>query len=97
MLNLLANLVDGIIVLTRILLRVPYMKNKENKGKDESVEEILRSSMADLAEKNKKAYDLLIKKAGEGFFEQHQTRGAFEKLANQLLNMSKECETENES
>jgi len=73
------------------------MKNKENKDKDESVEEILRSSMVDLVGKNKKAYDLLIKKAGEGFFEQHQTRGILEKLANQLLNMSEEWETENEN
>jgi hypothetical protein len=52
------------------------MESNEEKDKSESVEEILRSSIVELATQNKEAYDLLLKKANEGFFEQHQTSGA---------------------
>lgn len=68
-----------------------------NETKSESVEDILRSSIIELAEQNKEAYDLLLKKASEGFFEQHQTSGALKNLANQLLNTSETHESENES
>ena len=73
------------------------MEGNETKSVDEGVEDILRSSIMGLAKQNKEAHDLLLKKAGEGFFEQHQTRGALKNLANQLLNMSETHENENES
>jgi hypothetical protein len=73
------------------------MGSKEIKSENESVGDILRSSMTDLAEQNKEAYDLLLKKASEGFFEQHQTSGALKKLAKQLLDTSETHESENES
>lgn len=68
-----------------------------NETKNESVEDILRSSIIELAVQNKEAYDLLLKKASEGFLEQHQTSGALKNLANQLLNISETHNSENES
>jgi hypothetical protein len=73
------------------------MESNEEKDKSESVEEILRSSIVELATQNKEAYDLLLKKANEGFFEQHQTSGALKKLAQQLLTTSETLKSENES
>ena len=73
------------------------MEGDETKYQSDSVEDILRSSIVKLAEQNKEAYDLLLKKANEGFFEQHQTSGALKKLAQQLLNTSETRETENEN
>ncbi len=72
------------------------MENKEIETIDESVEDILRSSITELAVKNKGVYDLLINKARDGFFEVDQTRGALKKLAIQLLNVQEECERRNE-
>ena len=73
------------------------MGSKEIKSENKSIEDILRSSMTDLAEQNKGAYDLLIEKASEGFFERHQTSGNLKKLAQQLLNTSETNESKNES
>ncbi len=63
------------------------MESKEIETIDESVEDILRSSITELAVENKRVHDLLIDKARDGFFEVDQTRGALKKLAVQLLNM----------
>jgi len=73
------------------------MEGNEAKSTNKSVEDILRSSLTELAQQNKGAYDLLVQKASEGFFEQHQTRGALNKLATQLLNTAETRESENES
>lgn len=62
------------------------MVGNEARNKSESVQDVLRSSLTELVQQNKGAYDLLVRKASEGFFEQHQTRGALNKLATQLLN-----------
>lgn len=72
------------------------MVGNEARNKSESVQDILRSSLTELAQQNKGAYDLLVQKASEGFFEQHQTRGALNKLATQLLNTAETRESENE-
>ena len=72
------------------------MVGNEARNKSESVQDILCSSLTELAEQNKEAYDLLVQKASEGFFEQHQTRGVLKKLATQLLNPAETRESENE-
>lgn len=72
------------------------MVGNEARNESESVQDILRSSLTELAQQNKGAYDLLVQKASEGFFEQHQTRGALNKLATQLLNTAETRESENE-
>jgi hypothetical protein len=60
----------------------------------ESVRAVLSSSMGSLAQQNKHAYETLIAKAGEGFFEQHQTRGSLKALADELLKTMREGEEE---
>jgi hypothetical protein len=60
------------------------MEGNKAKDKSESVEDILRSSIVELAEQNGEAHDLLLKKASEGFFEQHQTSGTLRKPAPDL-------------
>jgi len=59
------------------------MSVDENKG--ESVRDIFSLALTKLAQQNKQAYDLLLQKADEGFFEQHQTKGTIKKLAAQLI------------
>ncbi len=68
------------------------MLDNEAKSNSESVEDILRSSLAELAQHHKEAYDLLLQKASEGFFEQHQTSGSLRLLADEILAMSMEGE-----
>ncbi len=62
---------------------------------DQSLKEILSSAMAGLAQENKKAYEVLIVQAGEGFFEQHQAQGSLNTLADQLLRLIGEGERAN--
>ena len=73
------------------------MVGNKARNKNESVQDILRLSLIELAEQNKEAYDLLVQKASEGFFEQHQTRGVLKKLAAQLLNTVETRKGENEN
>ena len=58
----------------------------------QSVEDILSSSMKELEEHSKAAYDLLVKRAREGFLEDHQTPTSVKKLANELLKSLNEPE-----
>ena len=62
----------------------------------ESVGDILRLSMKELSENNNEAYTLLISKADEGFFEEHETRGKLNALADSLLDTLKQARCENE-
>lgn len=61
-----------------------------------SVGDILRLSMKELCEKNNAAYTLLISKADEGFFEEHETRGKLNALADSLLDTLKQARCEYE-
>ncbi|MGB2800668.1 MAG: hypothetical protein WBC55_07405 [Dehalococcoidia bacterium] len=58
----------------------------------QSVEDILSSSMKELEEHSKAAYDLLVKRAREGFFEEHQTPTSVKKHATELLKSLNEPE-----
>ena len=51
----------------------------------QSVEDILSSSMKELEEHSKAAYDLLVKRAREGFFEEHQTDTSLREFAAELV------------
>jgi len=51
----------------------------------ETLWEILRPAMKDLAEGNREAYDILRSLAEEGSLEQHQTSGALDVIADRLL------------
>jgi hypothetical protein len=62
------------------------MESDDATCESESVEDILKRSIVELADQNTEKYDLLLKKAREGFFEKHQTSGVLKQLAKQLLN-----------
>ena len=49
---------------------------------------ILESSMLELKQANEDAYNLVLKKAREGFFADHQTTGSLKKLAGAVLDAS---------
>ena len=58
---------------------------------------ILQSSMLELKQTNKEAYNLIIEKAKEGFFENHQTAGSLKSLAKDVLGVSNKQEQKDES
>lgn len=58
---------------------------EQNTETNESLGEMLRAAMRGFEEQNKKAYDLLVSLADEGFLCQHQTSGALDSIANRLL------------
>ncbi len=62
----------------------------------QTIEAILSLSMKDLADCNKPAYDLLVKRANEGFFEEHQTPKAIKTLAAELIKLAENVEGQNE-
>ena len=62
----------------------------ELKKRDETLENILRTSIENLEEYNKEAYEQLIQHARDGFFEQHQSVGKIGRLADMLLNALEE-------
>jgi len=64
------------------------MVSSKTEGEGQSVEDILRSSLIELSKERKGIYDALLNEAREGFFEQHQTKGALKKLAGQLLKIA---------
>ncbi len=72
-------------------------ENKSDRKPKKSVGEILRSSMPDIETYDSAVYQLIITKADEGFFEQHQTTGSLKNLAIQLLNMPQESSPHNEN
>ena len=51
----------------------------------ESLGEILRSAMEDLAQHNRDAYDILGSLAEDGTLEEHRTSGELDHLARRLL------------
>lgn len=51
----------------------------------ETTGDILRSVLKSTERKNKRAYDVLVALADEGFLDQHQTRKAIDTVAKQLL------------
>lgn len=57
---------------------------------DESynITSILESSMSELKKNNKEAYEIIIKKSKDGFFENHQTAGSLKSLAKEILEAS---------
>ena len=59
-------------------------------GDDKSnhITSILESSMGELKQTNEDAYNLIIEKAEEGFFVNHQTAGNLKKLAKEILDVS---------
>jgi len=59
---------------------------KDDKSID--ITSILESSMIELKKNNKEAYELIIKKSKEGFFENHQTAGNLKGLAKDILDIS---------
>lgn len=58
---------------------------RENKSTGQSLGEILRSAMKDLAQQNSEAYDILLLLAEEGSLEQHRTSGELDDIARRLL------------
>ena len=57
-------------------------------GKGDNISSILESSMLELKQTNEDAYNLIIEKAKEGFFTNHQTAGGLKKLAKEILDAS---------
>ncbi len=57
---------------------------------DEShnITSILESSMVELKENNKEAYELIIKKSKARFFENHQSTGSLKSFAKDILEAS---------
>jgi hypothetical protein len=51
----------------------------------ESLGDILRSAMGDLAQQNREAYGILVSLAEEGSLEQHRTSGELDDIARRLL------------
>jgi len=51
----------------------------------ESTRDILRSVLKGTEEQNKRAYDVLVSLADEGFLDQHQTGSALNTVAKRLL------------
>lgn len=70
---------------------------EENKitEKNDNIHNILSDSITDLESQNKEAYNILIEKTKQDFFEQHQTTGTLKKLAGELLDTIKEDQDEN--
>jgi hypothetical protein len=64
----------------------------ENTPTDETLGEILRSAMKDLAERNGEACEILQSLAEEGSLEQHQTSGGLDAIADRLLGTLKSGE-----
>lgn len=58
---------------------------EKNTVTTETLWEILRPAMKDLAQGNREAYDILRSLAEEGSLEQHQTSGALDAIAGRLL------------
>lgn len=51
----------------------------------ETTGDILRSAIESTGKQNRRAYDLLLALADEGFLDQHQARNAVDTVARQLL------------
>jgi hypothetical protein len=51
----------------------------------ESLGEILRSAMGDLAQQNSEAYGIVLSLAEDGSLEEHRTSGELDHLARRLL------------
>jgi len=58
---------------------------------------ILETSMNKLKANNKKAYDLIIRKSKERFFETHQTQGNLNKFAKEIFDVFYKKEKDHES
>jgi len=56
--------------------------------KSKNIPLILESSMLELKQTNEGAYNLIVGKAKEGFFTNHQTAGGLKKLAKEIINVS---------
>ena len=65
--------------------------------KSTNLSSILESSMLELKQTNEDAYNLIIEKAKEGFFANHQTAGGLKKLAKEILDVSAALEKKDES
>ena len=59
---------------------------EEDKSKNISL--ILESSMLELKKTNEDAYNLIMEKAKEGFFSNHQSAGGLKKCAKEILDVS---------
>ena len=57
-----------------------------------SIISILQASMLELKQTNEEAYNRILEKAEEGFFENHQTTGSIKNLAIDILDVSKKQE-----
>jgi hypothetical protein len=53
-----------------------------------NITSIIESSMVELKKNNEEAYELIIKKSKDGFFENHQTAGSLKSLAKDILDIS---------
>jgi hypothetical protein len=60
--------------------------------KTENATDILATSLTDLKKGYPEIYALIIDKANQGFFEQHQTTGTLKSLANDILKLSRKQE-----
>jgi hypothetical protein len=53
-----------------------------------SIANMFIASMTELKNSHTKVYELIIARAKEGFFEQHQTTGTMKALANEILKVA---------
>ncbi|HEX9896318.1 MAG TPA: hypothetical protein VGA85_01480 [Dehalococcoidales bacterium] len=56
--------------------------------KKNEISTILDTSMTDLKQNNKEAYEIIINKSEEGFFQGHQTTGKLKGFAKDILEIS---------
>lgn len=56
--------------------------------KNYNITSILERCMAELKENNEEAYELIIKKSRDGFFENHQSPGSLKSFAKDILEAS---------
>ena len=75
------------------------MLEESNMDDDKSINitSILESCMSELKRDNKQAYNLIIDRSKEGYFENHQTTGNLKKLAKEILENSNPKEQKDES
>lgn len=63
---------------------------------EESVADVLQSSMSGLMNSDMDVYQKVVQLADEGFFERHQTPGSLKALADTLITIPTEGEVSNE-
>ena len=59
--------------------------------KSDNITSILERCMAELKENNKEAYELIIQRSKDGFFENHQSAGSLKSFAKQILEASQKA------